>query len=217
MRNFALLRVLTRWTSNLRPSKTQSKVGMVEDAFRIFSENEGFSRFEEAVKFYQRLGFFGERSTDDVIKQFFLGRGRPPLLQNWWDEAFLLGCENKEVWCGDPEADVGPEGNVYRYVLREWASISHGVFNPSEISEHWDHQGGAVSIHFDLDGRRVSVSAQNLDDWIDLDILKQINPLMQRSERQFNYVCIENWCIVLCLTADQKQQMVQYRAFPFAF
>ncbi len=194
--------------------KYKSKSDVAKE-FRIFTTHEGFSQCAQAIRFYQELGFFEGQTPDEVIEEFFLSWRRAPSVEQWWDEAYLLGLERKQVWTADPEADVVPEGNVYPGVIHQWANISHGAFNPLRITEHWSEDCQA-SIEFTLNGQPVSLQPKYLDDWIDLDILEQINDLIKSSERQFNYVCIDNWCLVLCLTADQKRKMKQSRNFPFA-
>ena len=55
------------------------------------------------------------------------------------------------------------------------------------------------------------------DDWIDLDVLRQLNAEIAQSGRQFAYAVDVNHSVVVCLTSEQKDRMSQQRKFPFAW
>lgn len=130
---------------------------------------------------------------------------------------FLLAHSEGDVWADDPEADVCADNEVYSEILPQWAGISHGAFAPGGITEHWDDESGPIMLSFDLGGQQASVSPRYQDDWINLEVLRQINALIAPSGRQFECAVDGNFALVLCLTPEQKATMQTQRQFPFAW
>ncbi len=185
---------------------------------RVFKGDGGRANDPESVvRFYQRLGFFGHVDPATVVRRYVEDHGNPPNPAEVWDQVFLLAYSEGDVWSGDPEADVCAENEVYSEVLVEWARISGGAFSPVDIREEWDGEEGPITLSFGLGGHRVSVAPSYQDDWIDLEVLRQINGLIQSSGRQFECAVDGNFVLVLCLTADQKAKMRAERQFPFAW
>jgi hypothetical protein len=170
---------------------------------------------EDVIRFYQELGFFKGADPGYIVGRYTDDMGEPPRDDRPWDDVYLFAYSN-EVWSDDPEADVCVGNRVYSEVLPEWASISNGAFAPSDIREHWATETGPVTLTFQLAGQRVSVSPSCQDDWIDLDVLQQINSLIASSGRQFEFTVDGNFAVVMCLTPDQKKAMLERRSFPFA-
>jgi len=185
---------------------------------KIFAAGSGSaSTPDEVVRFYQRLGFFAGADPATVIQQYTDERGEAPNASKPWDDVFLLAYSKGDAWADDPEADVCAENEVYSEVLARWAGISHGAFAPSGITEHWESDVGPITLGIQLGGRQVSLSPNYQDDWIDLEVLRQINSLITPSGRQFECAVDGNFALVLCLTAEQKTTMQTQRQFPFAW
>jgi hypothetical protein len=172
---------------------------------------------EEVVRFYQRLGFFADANPVAVVQQYTEEHGTLPDPGKPWDDVFLLAHSEGDVWADDLEADVCPENEVYSCVLPQWARISHGAFAPAGIMEHWDDEGGPITLGFEFGEQQVSVSPRYHDDWIDLEVLRQINALIAPSGRQFECAVDGNFALVLCLTPEQKATMQTQRRFPFVW
>lgn len=62
-----------------------------------------------------------------------------------------------------------------------------------------------------------SNNGKHLDDWIDLEVLRQINTLIASSGRQFECAVDGNFALVLCLTQEQRERMQTERHFPFGW
>ena len=172
---------------------------------------------DDVVRFYQELGFFAGIDPASVVQRYAHDYGRPPTANNPWDDVFLLAYAEGEVWADDPEADVCAENEVYSEVLAQWARISHGAFTPTEVTEHWESESGPITLTFNLGSRTSSVSPSYQDDWIDLEVLRQINAIIGPSGRQFECAVDGNFVLVLCLTIEQKITMQTQRKFPFAW
>jgi hypothetical protein len=182
---------------------------------KIFKGDSG-SGPEEVIRFYQQLGFFTGANPAGVVHRYTEEHGHSPRADKPWDDVFLLAYSEGDVWADDPEADVCAENQVYTEVLSEWAHISRGAFAPADITEHWESDAGPVTLSFRLGGQPASVSPSYQDDWIDLEVLQQINALIAPSGRQFECAGDGNFALVLCLTPDEKKAMQTQRNFPFA-
>jgi len=172
---------------------------------------------EDVVRFYQRLGFFTGADPRSIVQRYTEAHRHPPDTSEPWDDAYLLADAESDVWYGDPEADVCSETHVYCEVLLEWAGISRGTFAPTDITEHWESETGPVTVTFQHDGRFVSISPKYDNDWMDMEVLRQINALIAPSERQFECAVDANFAVVLSLTPEQKKAMQTERRFPFAW
>ena len=172
---------------------------------------------EDVVRFYQDLGFFTGADPAAVVQRYADNHGTRPSAKKPWHDVFLLAYSEGDVWAGDPEADVCAYNEVYSEILPQWARISRGAFAPSGIQENWDDESGPITLTFELGGRQVSISPSYQDDWIDLEVLRQINALITFSGRQFECAVDGNFALVLCLTPEQKSTMQVQRQFPFAW
>jgi len=171
---------------------------------------------EDIIRFYQQLGFFAGAKPESVVKRYEDEWGKPPKADDPWIDVWLLSFSENDVWCDDPEADVCAENEVYSEVLAEWGRISHGAFLPTNIVERWESDTGPVAVNFHLEGLPASVSPSYQEDWIDLEVLDQINVLIAHSGRQFECAVDGNFAFVVCLTPEQKSMLQTQRNFPFA-
>ena len=220
--------VYNRWNNSIK-SIVASRTGLknrwcpAEHSMSWFSKifksesSENANSAEDVVRFYQQLGFFTGVDPAGVVQRYTDNHGKPPRADRPWDDVFLLAYSENDVWSQDPEADVCAENKVYSGVISEWAGISCGAFAPIDIAEHWESETGPVTLSFRLNGQLVSVSPRYQDDWIDLDVLQQINALIAHSGRQFECAVDCNFALVLCLTREQKRTMQKQRRFPFAW
>jgi hypothetical protein len=174
----------------------------------------------DIVAFYREFGFFGSDDIDAAIKriqrEYTSSHGESPDPQDRWLDVFLFEFDRDRVWCDDPEADVCQQNNVYTEVIPEWARTSLGCFAPTNIVESWLTESGPVTIRFELDDATHSIRPAYLDDWIDLDVLSQINVLIADSGRRFEYFVDGNYSIVFSITPEERSEMIKVRDFPFA-
>ena len=185
--------------------------------FKRLFQRSSITEPKAVVGFYKELDFFAAVEPSLVIQEYSECHGSPPDPANPWDDVFLLALSADGVWSEDPEADVCAENEVYSNVLSAWGNISGGVFAPAEIKEVWDTECGPIRLNFTLNGQMKSISPAYLDDWIDLDVLRQINAMIAPTGRQFAYAIDGNFALVVCLTSQQKKRMISERHFPFAW
>jgi hypothetical protein len=172
---------------------------------------------EDVVRFYQQLGFFAGEDPKAVLDQYNSEFTNPLNPAKAWDDVYLLTLSKRNVWSSDPEADVCSQNQVYIEVLKEWSSISEGIFSPTDVRESWGSESGPVTLNFRLNGTQMTISPKYLDDWIDLEILEQINEQIEASGKAFALAVDGNFCVGMLLTKEQKLKMREERQFPFAW
>jgi hypothetical protein len=105
---------------------------------------------------------------------------------------------------------------VYKKTLQEWSAISRGSFHPSNIVEDWHTEDGPIEISFAYLDQRIVLHPKFLNDYIDLDILVQINDLIQ--EVQFElYQPFDQTGFVVALTSVEKENLQKKRKWLFAY
>jgi len=183
---------------------------------RLFRRSS-YESYEDVILFYKELGFFAKVESYSLVEKFEKHHGDLPKVDNPWDDVFILAYSVGQSWADDPEADVCDTNRVYTTVLLEWAGISNGVFTPTKIDEIWETEEGPITVSFQIEGAEHIVKPKYLEDWIDLDVLQQINQTIAKRHRQFFYAIDGNFALVLCLSDEQKRRMKRERGFPFAW
>jgi hypothetical protein len=172
---------------------------------------------EEVIRFYQQIGFFIEDDPEIIVQKYADDYGAFPDPDKPWDDVFMLAHSTHNVWADDPEADVCAENLVYSKVVPEWANISGGAFPLNRVEEQWESKSGPITLRLYLNDKTAIVKPNYQDDWIDLEILQQINGIIAASGRQFECAVDGNFSLVLCLTAQQRKTLKEHRQFPFAW
>lgn len=116
--------------------------------------------------------------------------------------------DRTRVWWRDLEADVVDGNDVYVHIIAEWGEISVGIFQPTNIAESWDGAEGPVTLQFDHEGSRHTITPAYLEDWIDPGILVGINELIADSSRRFElYKAFDQTAFVMALTDDERRTL----------
>ena len=113
------------------------------------------------------------------------------------------------LWHGDLEADVCEGNDVYVEVLGEWAALSRGTFAPERIEEDWS--GDDVRISFDLAGTRHTITAKEDDDWLDVMIVEQLDPLLPSGGPRFHLWDVGDQSIGVCVVTDAEADVLRER------
>ena len=166
------------------------------------------------MRHYRESGFLAGRSEPD---EEIARHVEPTDLGSAHDHLDVLGLDRERVWWEDIEVDMFPEERPYATALERWAAISGGALRPEEIDETWaDDEEGPVTVSFVHDGERVELHPKWNDDWLDLDLLHDLNRLIAPSGRRFAQGHTHGQdAFVLCVTADERERLQQL-GFPFA-
>ena len=144
--------------------------------------------------------------------------GKEPDPSRKTSELLLLAYDEDRVWWNDTEADVCSENAVYTQTLREWGTISRGAFLPHDVKEHWETEQGPIEISCALNGRPVKLYPDYREDYIDLNLLPQINKLLEKTNMRFElYEPVDQTGFVVVLTDREKKMLQKKRHWRFAF
>jgi hypothetical protein len=175
------------------------------------------------VRYFRPLGFYKEYeslSENDLVEQ---------LGELWYEEVeseidstdqyvdlFLLQWDSDRVWWRDMEADVCMGNEVYVGMIERLSEISHDAFLVRNITELWDSPQGDIRVCMTMHGRDYCLSPKYQGDWLDIDVIEQINTFIQRSDYRFELVPTGmQMAFVTALTASEKQQLHLERGWVF--
>jgi hypothetical protein len=66
----------------------------------------------------------------------------------------------------DLEADVFNGNNVYKLVINRFSELSDGKFNPTELTETWESNGGPIKVSFISDNKITEFEPEYNNDWL---------------------------------------------------
>ncbi|NJK30127.1 MAG: hypothetical protein HC851_09590 [Acaryochloris sp. RU_4_1] len=175
------------------------------------------------IEYFRPLGFYSEYeqlSNGELAQELSMlwqtEAGRPLDTSDPYLDLELLQWDFARVWWQDVEADVCMGNNVYAATLERWVAISRGVFVGKDFMEMWANPQGSIQINFTLNGCSHHIQPNYNNDWIDLDIVQQINPLIQASGYQFEMVQTGTQiAFITVLTALEKQKLQSERNWQF--
>jgi hypothetical protein len=171
-------------------------------------------RLASLVRRYRESGFLAGRSeSDEELAQHV----EPTDPGSAHDHLDVLGVDRDRVWWEDTEVDMFPEERPYATALERWGAISGGALRPEQIEETWaDEEEGPVTVSFVQAGERVELHPKWNDDWLDLDVLHDLNRLIAPSGRRFvqGHTYGQD-AFVLCVTAAERERLHEL-GFPFA-
>ncbi|GAA4853255.1 hypothetical protein GCM10023310_35270 [Paenibacillus vulneris] len=183
-------------------------------------------RIHEIFAYYKEMGFFQSMDVNEVEKNFIdnypndfaADKDFDPyqdhtLYQRYADH-FILQLDKSRVWMADTEADVGKGNQVYVKALQDWARISRGAFNPSDIVETWNTEEGPIKVQLNLNGEKVTLYPQYMNDFMDVGILKKINTKIAGSGYQFVVVYVDQQAFVTVLNEKELAQISKERFWP---
>ena len=182
-------------------------------AREVFDRVE-FDKLQQALKqFADTMGWGASELASPA------GQGRHP-------DVLLARFDRQRIWCRHTEMDFGPGLKTYERVIREWAAILRGTFEPASVWEHWGFLagarallfsgGGRIRVEIAIDGRTHTLKPKVESDWLDVGVLQQINRLIQKSAMQFESVqCWGQDAYVTVLTAEEKRRLEGERGWRF--
>lgn len=181
----------------------------------------------DSIHYYRELDFFSEHkdySDLEIIHEITLhpSRGNAHWL---FDRSFnlslheanlcLLSWDLKRVWWDDMECSICFQNNVYPFLLSQWSEISRGCFLPQDIREIWQTEVGPIQIEFNLDGQQYCLEVAYKNDWLDLNILSEINKLISSAGYKFESCPTESQNLFLVVLKPDEKEKLQVQGVKF--
>ena len=199
-----------------RPSRTALSVGHLLASIQTHrpKPKPQPELFVPLVRRYREIGFLAGRAESDEKLAKLVEPTDPGTPHDHLD---VLGLDRDRIWWEDIEADMFPDVRPYATSLEHWAAISCGALRPEEIVETWaDEEEGPVTLSFMHDGVRVELHPKWNDDWLDLDVLHDLNRMIAPTGRRFvQGATYGQDAFVLCATEAERERLAEL-GFSFA-
>jgi hypothetical protein len=128
----------------------------------------------------------------------------------------MLKWDKSRTWLYDVEGDVCIENTVYVGVLNRLSKISKGIFQPQNISEEWDTPKGEIHLKFLLNGKQHEIRPKYMNDWIDAQVIREVNLLLESDRVKFEIVLTGDQTVfVTMLSPSEKKQIETDRKWIF--
>lgn len=181
---------------------------------------------EEAVEFYQPLGFFqhlrGEpKAVVNALHKGLVETSGDPIttedLETPEFDLFFLSLDPfRSLYSVMDFGDfLAPGNEAYVSSLEALGNISRGIFVPKEIKEEWDSEDGPIRIKFQLDGKPQELKVETWGGAFDFRILLQLNNLLRDTEYRFEMAPMDDILFVTVLKAEEKSLMERERDLAF--
>ncbi|MBD2019948.1 hypothetical protein H6F43_07070 [Leptolyngbya sp. FACHB-36] len=179
------------------------------------------------IDYYRKLDFFQDLSAlsnlelaqevgahlqGNIIEVFLPNFDIDDILS----DLYLLSWDIKRVWWRDMEYGIFPRGNIYVRILEEWSNISRRIFLPVNVSEKWSFSEDIISIGMQLFGKQQRINLTSNRDWIDINLLNEVNELISTTGYQFVSFNTQgqDLCLVLLNSAEERKLRAE-RNLPF--
>ena len=176
-----------------------------------------------SVNWFRALGFFqdkenisDEKLAEKINREHVALSGEDIDPQRPFSDLLLLSYDKKRVWWEDTEADVLDGNNVYIDFINDLSRISRGKFSPSEITESWETDEGPIYVQFLFNGERITINPKYIYDYIDVEIISDINKLFPTDKEKFEmYKPFDQTAFILMLSKDEKSKLQKKRGWVF--
>ncbi|QHW33233.1 hypothetical protein GZH47_22215 [Paenibacillus rhizovicinus] len=199
----------------------------IRNSFYKFGMMTRQQRIQDAFNYYKQLGFYKDTqlTVEDVTEkinkenqfsQFF--DPFSPSEENYYfafGDLFVWGLDNSKTWFKDLEMDVVEGNNAYVKTLKEWSDISQGEFILTDVHEEWKSTEGPVNVYFTLNNKQYKYKLSKQSDFINMEILKDINKLIDDTGFQYYSIAMDQSVFVVLLTENEKERIESDRAVPF--
>jgi hypothetical protein len=176
----------------------------------------------ERVAGLQAIGLFADRSAESIDE---IAADIEAMIDETWGEMgddllplmdlIVAEQDQSRVWWRDLEADVADGNDVYESTVRELAAISVGELSAIDVVETWDSEAGPVSVAVALDGgAELELRPAMFEDWIDPEILVDLNVAMGEGRRFESYKAFDQTAFVMALT-DSERVSLEARGWCF--
>lgn len=128
----------------------------------------------------------------------------------------ILKWDEDRVWWHDLEGEVFAGNKVYVAMLKNLARISRGFFQPQAISEVWDSEEGPLQVNFSLNNELCNIQPTYMTDWIDINIVREINMLLATNDFKFEIVWTgDQMGFITMLSSLEKKNIRSQRGWNF--
>lgn len=175
----------------------------------------------EVINFFSRISFFSrEREEFNLVDSLVEKIYKDNLIEKpegfFFGDIDVLKWDESRVWWRDLEADVCPGNSIYVSVLEKLSSISRNQFIIHNVAEIWEGDEGPISVHFSFEDKRHEINHAYLNDWIDLNIVREINSILENKSYQFEIAWTgEQSTFVTMLMSWEKELIIQERGWKF--
>lgn len=181
---------------------------------------------EDALEFYQPLGFFDhlkgdQRAVIRALNKNLVEVSTEPItiddLETPEFDLFFLSLDpTRSLYSVMEFGDFLAEGNeAYVSSLEALANISREVFKPENIKEKWDTADGPIRLTFDFKGKKREVKMETWGGAFDFRILLQLNHLLAGTEYRFEMAPMDDILFVTFLKAEEKSSLERERDLAF--
>jgi len=138
-------------------------------SYENFKNNLTTTRIEQAVEEWKKAGILNHLSESEIKS----ATSNALELDNQ-DLNDVLHSFRSVIHSFDVE--LGNVDDPYAELLGLFSDISHGVFNPTGISDNFSKPSGKkVKVKFNLNGKNYSLSLKYENDWIDITFFEMVN------------------------------------------
>lgn len=139
----------------------------------------------EQIRFYRRLGFFGEfrRLAEPALAER-LSAMQTQLTGEDFDpdlpaaELSVLRWDRWRVWSEEPSLEIEQGQGAYVKILQGLAAISRGCLPLTEATEEWESEEGPIFLHAYVDGVEFASQAIKDGNLFDLEVIKDLNHIL---------------------------------------
>jgi hypothetical protein len=194
---------------------------LVEKEFELSTSDKSY--LISFIRYFRPLGFYREYQalseselTEKLAELWTAEVGFEFDSADPYIDLFLLQWDFDRVWWQDVEADVCVDNEVYTAMIERFSRISRGAFLAEGISELWNSPKGEIQVSVTINNQEYHICPQVQGDWIDLQVISQINAFIEESTYQFEIVQTGTQvAFVTALTPSEKQSLQSERGWIF--
>ncbi len=181
-------------------------------------------RFVDSVAFYKKQGYLNEYSEADLRKLYEVKYSRkeatnpfqPSDAMSRYSDLYVLELDRQRVWKGGYSRQLEQGKYGYADLLKEWAAISRGAFQPTDIREVWLGEQGPLKVEFMLAGKKRTLYPYVSGGAVDIWIVGHVNDMIRETGYQFEIAdAYGDFYLVMMLRSAEKKLLEQERFVPF--
>lgn len=185
-------------------------------------------RIADAIAFYKDMGYFKNTKVDEAdlgetaIERYteeLKGQEEDPFAPDSaysrYTDLFMMSADSSRAWAEEMAAGIGKGKDAYVKVLKQWAAILRGAFNPTDITENWRSEDGPVSVDMIVNGKKRTLYPEQLNGYLDIGILEGINAIIADTGYRFEVMVVDEMVFVTVLTEPERKKLKEERMLIF--